>query len=172
MGTWERNLIGLTAAMVLLAPAIGGCSSDMSLSNIKLLPQADAFAASELSYSGRREEFALAPAAPIDLVGADGQCASAGSGIEPPSVTSNGVALQMTECEIVRRIGAPEQLNVGGNDRGEREVLLTYVNGQRPGIYRFRSGRLVSIERGPEPVSAARPHRSAPKAKRRSSSNS
>jgi hypothetical protein len=172
MGTWERKVIGPTAAVVLLAPMLGACSSDTSWTDVKLLPQMDSFTTNTLGYSGLKEEFALAPARPVDLVDASGQCAGAGSGIEPTSVTTSGVALQMTECEIIRRVGTPEQVNVGGNERGERAVVLTYVNGSRPGIYNFTGGRLVSIERGPEPVSAARPQRAAPKAKKRSSNNS
>ena len=59
----------------------------------------------------------------------------------------------MTECDVVRRAGAPEQLQIGADARGDRETVITYIRGPRPGIYRFVAGRLTSIERGPEPPS-------------------
>ena len=74
---------------------------------------------------------------------------------------SGGIALQMTECDVVRRAGAPEQLQVGADERGERAVVITYIRGPRPGIYRFNAGRLTSIERAPEAPGA----KAAPKAK-------
>jgi hypothetical protein len=67
----------------------------------------------------------------------------------------------MTECDVVRRAGAPEQLQVGADERGERAVVITYIRGPRPGIYRFAAGRLTSIERAPEPP----PSRPAPKSR-------
>ena len=52
----------------------------------------------------------------------------------------------MTECDVVRRAGAPDNIQVGSNERGERETVLTYARGTRPGLYRFAAGRLYSIE--------------------------
>ena len=69
----------------------------------------------------------------------------------------------MTECDVVRRAGAPEQLQIGADERGDRSVLITYVRGPRPGVYRFAAGRLVSIERAPEAPGA----KAAPKAKKK-----
>ena len=63
--------------------------------------------------------------------------------------------MQMTECDVVRRAGPVETIEAGVNARGERSVVLTYVRGPLPGIYRFASGRLVSIERAPAPPPAA-----------------
>jgi hypothetical protein len=74
-----------------------------------------------------------------------------------------GVALQMTECDVVRRAGAPERVELGANERGERAVVLTYARGPRPGVYRFAGGRLYSIERGPEPPAPARQQKAAAK---------
>ena len=62
-----------------------------------------------------------------------------------------GIGLGMSECEVVRRAGSPENLNVATDQHGERSVVLTYLRGTWPGIYRFNSGRLVSIERVAEP---------------------
>jgi hypothetical protein len=66
----------------------------------------------------------------------------------PPEVRTgpSGIALGMTECEVVRVAGYTERVEVGG-DRGQRLVTLTYMSGNRPGIYRFRDGRLVTMDR-------------------------
>ena len=84
----------------------------------------------------------------------------AAPGALPPEVRGGprGVALQMTECQVVGTIGYTDRVEIGANERGERTVTLTYLSGDRPGIYRFRSGRLVSMERVAEP---AQPRRSA-----------
>lgn len=58
-----------------------------------------------------------------------------------------GIALGMSECEVARRAGMPERVEVGADDRGERSVVLSYMRGERAGIYRFREGRLFTIER-------------------------
>ena len=111
----------------------------------------------------------LGPVAPDDLVDSSGRCAGAvvpaTSGDQPGNVSlpdagvpmiPAGIALEMSECDVVKRAGFPEQVNVGANERGERTVTLTYINGQRPGIYNFTSGRLTSMERAPEPPPSAR----------------
>jgi hypothetical protein len=61
-----------------------------------------------------------------------------------------GVGLGMSECEVVRMIGHTDRIEMTANERGQRAVVLTYVQGPRPGIYRFAGGRLVMIERSPE----------------------
>ncbi len=68
-----------------------------------------------------------------------------------------GIALDMTECEVVRIAGVTDRVEISANERGQRTAVLTYVTGSRPGIYRFVSGRLASIERGPEPPAPAKP---------------
>ena len=78
-----------------------------------------------------------------------------------------GISLQMTECEVVSRAGAPDNIEVGVNERGERAVALTFMRGARPGIYRFAAGRLNSIERGPEPPAPPKPQQKPPAKKPR-----
>jgi hypothetical protein len=51
----------------------------------------------------------------------------------------------------VRRAGPVEKIDIGADERGERTVVLTYLQGPSPGVYRFAGGRLVSIERTPGP---------------------
>lgn len=80
-----------------------------------------------------------------------------------PSV---GVALGMTECDVARSEGIAANVVIGANERGERDVTLTYIGGARPGIYRFTAGRLTSIERAPEPPKPERPQRSRNKPRR------
>ncbi len=62
-----------------------------------------------------------------------------------------GIALGMTECQAARRAGAPGNVNIGTGDKGERKVVLTYLSGPWPGIYRFGDGRLKEISRAPTP---------------------
>lgn len=99
----------------------------------------------------------LGPVTPDQLVGADGSCASAGD------AAGAGIALTMTECEVVSRAGAPEKVDISATERGERSVVLTYIRGARPGIYRFVGGRLTVIDRAPEPPAPPK----APKAKKK-----
>jgi hypothetical protein len=45
-----------------------------------------------------------------------------------------GIALGMTECQAVRRAGTPSNVSINGGDKGERNVVLTYLGGTWPGI--------------------------------------
>jgi hypothetical protein len=118
-----------------------------------------------------------APVAPEELVSADGRCApspKAAAAAPPPpdrpvgSITGDlarapmaapvsntpqflgGVALGMSECEVVRRAGPPATVNISAADQGGRRVVLSYVSGQWPGIYTFDSGRLKVVDRAPD----------------------
>jgi len=66
----------------------------------------------------------------------------------PPEVRNGprGIALEMTECQVVQLAGYTDRVEIGA-EGGRRSVTLTYMSGARPGIYRFRDGRLVSMER-------------------------
>ena len=68
----------------------------------------------------------------------------------------SAIALEMSECDVVKRAGFPERVEIGANERNERTATLTYIGGARPGIYVFVDGRLTSMERGPEPVDAGK----------------
>ena len=122
----------------------------------------------------------LGPARAEDLVDAQGNCAgapmaSAAAGVEgtstdpvtvPPNAAQalGGIGLQMTECDVVKRAGAPEKMELGTNQNTDRTLTLTYIHGSRPGIYGFVAGRLVTIERAPEPPEppkSAKPAKSA-----------
>ena len=162
-----RTACGLLGMLLL-----GACSGSNLLSNPgRLIPDTSTFANVRAT-----PEKTLTPITPADLVNADGQCAGGGEtaaatasaeggGGLPPALP--GVALEMTECEVVRRTGQPQEVQIGANERGDRTAVVVYRSGVRPGIYRFRAGRLVTIEAvaqsGPEPKKkpAKKPRRAA-----------
>lgn len=110
-----------------------------------------------------------------DLVGADGSCVgmaipeqtdSTAPGAMPAAVGTNGsFGIDSTECDVVRSAGIPSQTDINANERSERTVVLTYLGGSRPGVYRFTGGRLTSMERAPGPPPA--PPRAAKSSKKR-----
>ena len=160
-------------ALLLLGPVLAGCNSASDL----LSKDADWF-----SRSGRTfiknvsiETPPLSsdkPVAPDELVSADGACPGMGGGANaladgaagaPTPSTSGTVALGHTECDVVRGIGAPDNVSLSNNPRGDRVAVVSYSRGPRAGIYTFTAGRLTSIERAPEPV--AQPKGAKPKRK-------
>ncbi|HEX9320982.1 MAG TPA: hypothetical protein VF913_02515 [Xanthobacteraceae bacterium] len=84
---------------------------------------------------------------------------AAAPGAAPPTSPQlgRGIGLEMSECDVVRAVGYAGQAEISTGERGERSVVLTYLQGERAGIYRFVSGRLKSIERAPELPAAAKP---------------
>jgi hypothetical protein len=116
---------------------------------------------SELQESSRNRQLTAA-----DLVDANGACPplpapavapaqSAANGATPiptapeapPTLMGQGIALGMSECDVVYRAGAPSNLELGKNPNTERSLVLTYNSGPRPGIYRFTAGRLMAMDR-------------------------
>jgi hypothetical protein len=98
-----------------------------------------------------------------------GRTASVGPGALPPQVRGgpSGIALQMTECQVVQVAGYTDRVEIGANERGQRAVTLTYLSGDRPGIYRFIGGRLASMERVAEqPQQARKPQKPTKTAKK------
>jgi hypothetical protein len=95
------------------------------------------------------------------------QAGAAGNEQLPAQVRSGptGIALSMTECQVVSVAGYTNQIQIGANERGERTVVLTYMSGDRPGIYHFRGGRLVNMERVAVVEQPKRPQRPAKQAK-------
>ncbi|MGE5156949.1 MAG: hypothetical protein ACM3OF_02270 [Gemmatimonas sp.] len=170
--------------MLVLAPAIAGCSGASNIFDSDLLSKdADWF-----SRPGRLfiknvsiDAPPLTPNKPItpdDLVSAEGACpgmpapsapgdANASSDAVPgtPPPSAGTVALGHTECDVVRGIGAPDNVNISKNDRGDRLAVVTWTHGARAGIYTFTAGRLSSIEGVPEPPAPPRAAKSKSKAK-------
>jgi hypothetical protein len=134
-GSAQRFLFAFTSTL-----AVAACSG---------LPAAQDF----LPQAPKLEFRTLPPTRPIRalgpprLIGRDGSCAAPA---QQPEFSGGGIALDMSECDVVERAGPPENIDISTNARGQRMAVLTYLGGERPGIYRFVAGRLVSIERGPE----------------------
>jgi len=76
------------------------------------------------------------------------------------------IALDMTECDVVKRAGLADRVEIGTDAGGARTATLTYLRGTRPGIYHFAAGRLKSMERAPEPPPPPKPAQRSPRSKR------
>ena len=146
----RAGLMGVAAVVV------AACSGLPTVDD--LIPQAPKF---ELKTLPSNPSFR--PSRPPTLIGADGSCSGGDSG----EFTGGGIALEMSECDVVQRIGAPENVDISASPRGDRAVTLTYQRNERPGIYRFVAGRLKSIERvgePPQPEQPAKKSRARPRA--------
>jgi hypothetical protein len=93
---------------------------------------------------------AAAPAAPPPAAEAPGSAAASPSGAPPAddasSLLGTGIALGMSECEVVFRAGQPSSVQIGSTPGGDRTALLTYQSGPRPGIYHFLRGGLIQMD--------------------------
>ena len=136
----------------MLAFSLGACSADLSLNSVTFKPE------TVFSPSGWTTLSVPLKNDP-DLLNAEGQCSSAGS---DQAAVPLGIALHMTECEVVRLAGPVEKFEFGSDSRA-RLLVLTYLQGLHPGIYRFSGGRLVVIERRPSRAEASPPKRRAAK---------
>jgi hypothetical protein len=169
---WRANI---TAAAAL---ALASCSSDSGLFS-KSESKTDAtFALHQAPGSAAKQRAVRAD----DLIDASGRCAGEAAAApqalnftagpqagpatpnapppDPNAATATprtGVALGMTECEVVRTIGHTDRIEISTDQGGRRSVTLTYLQGPRPGIYRFVAGQLVSLERVDEAPGAAKP---------------
>jgi len=153
-------------ALALLAPLIAGCSgasmSDMFQSDL-LSRDADWFKRTGRLSIENVSAPPLNPDKPItanDLVSPEGMC----PGMTPPAgpadanasadgaaagtvpAVTGTVALGHTECDVVRAVGVPNNVNISKDDHGDRLAVLTYNQGPRAGSYTFDAGRLTSIE--------------------------
>jgi hypothetical protein len=165
----------LILALAITAPLLAGCSGTPEF----LSRDADWFSRSGRVFTKNIsiETPPLTPDKPVtpeDLISADGMCpgmgpppapadAATGPGGQaagPAPVAQGGtVALGHTECDVARGAGAPDNVSLSNNERGQRVAVLTYARGPRAGIYTFTAGRLSSIERAPEPVAEKKPPR-------------
>ena len=165
-----------------LALALAACSMDSGLFSKKDSKADATFALHQAPKTASTQRVVR----PDDLIDASGRCAgeapaapqalnfTAGPQSGPataqappdPSAAApaphTGVSLGMTECEVVRAIGHTDRIEIAANERGQRSVTLTYLQGARPGVYRFVGGQLVSLERVDEPPAPA----AKPKAKK------
>ncbi|WP_349644681.1 MULTISPECIES: hypothetical protein [unclassified Bradyrhizobium] len=150
--------------LLVTAPVLGGCGA--SLSDYSLKDQ-EWFSrpARMFNRAVSIETPPLSPTAPVaqaDLISADGACpgmapADANALAEGQPASTGSVALGHTECDVARAIGAPDNVNLSANERGDRVAVLTYSRGPRAGIYRFTAGRLTDVQGVAAPEPAARP---------------
>ena len=170
--------------LLLVAPLVSGCGSASDMFSSDLLSKdADWFSRSGRVFMKNVsiETPPLTPDKPVtpdDLISADGLCpgmappigagessalsdGAAAAPTTPPPATpapaTGTVALGHTECDVTRGIGAPDNVSLSNNPRGERLAVLTFLKGPRAGIYTFTAGRLSSIEKAPEPVAPPKP---------------
>jgi len=166
-----------TAAAVIVPPlALCGCS--MFDNTTSWFPKSFNFVAptSGYSYSQLDEARMNRPIAANDLVEPNGTCPRyvAQAPAQPPSADANagaaaaadtaaligsGIAIGMSECDVVARLGPPTAVNLGRNPDGDRSAVLTFNAGPRPGVYRFAAGRLTEMDRveAPPPPPASAP---------------
>src|ERR1043166_8675343 len=167
-------------AAAALAVALAACSADSGLFS-KSESKFDAVFANQAAKGDTKQRLARAD----DLIDANGGCAGQ-STAAPPALNftagaptrlaaphappprggrgralRTGVSLGMTECDVVRVLGHTDRIEIATNERGQRSVTLTYLTGERPGIYRFVGGQLTSLERADE---APAPKPAKPKA--------
>lgn len=162
----------LIVALVAVAPLLAGCSgTDLLSKDAQWFNTPSRLFIKNISI----ESPPLTPDKPVraeDLVSADGAC----PGMAPPPGPADAnasttapmggtVALGHTECDVVRGIGAPANVNLSNDAAGRRVAVVTWTTGPRAGIYTFTSGRLSSIEGNPEPQPV--PKGVKPKAKKK-----
>ena len=158
--------------MLCSALALGACA----------MPDFDSFRTPDaasmfrpLSVTGLKES-ASRPVTAEDLVDGEGRCAAATAnaatggdpaGAQPgvPLVPA-AITLEMTECDVVKRAGTADRVEVGASENRERTANLTFNAGSWPGIYHFVGGRLKSMERAPEVAAPVKPAKPKPKTKR------
>jgi len=168
-------------AVLTTAVALCGCgNSNFDTSGAWFSKPVDLFGSrGGYSYSNLNDTAKLErPITANDLIGANGACPVPPAPAAPPTPPQNaganpdgnaalsadvanliggGVAIGMSECEVMGRLGRPTALNFGNNPSGVRSVILTYDTGSRPGVYRFQAGRLTEMDRAqvappPEPA--------------------
>jgi hypothetical protein len=161
-------------ATLAIAVALGGCAKvDFDAGGAWFQKPLDVFGRkggytySELGEAKKQQR----PITANDLVDAGGACplpaapqaagSTAGPGpapaaapaAAPDSSIGGGVALGMTECEVVSHVGTPNSVQIGKNPNGDRTAVLTYNVGSQPGIYHFERGQLMEMDRVAAPPS-------------------
>lgn len=92
-------------------------------------------------------------AAPAPEVQAAGNPAPSSPGApDEAAQLRGGVAVGMSECDVIARVGHPASVNLGTNQNGDRTAVITFTGGPRPGAYHFVGGRLAEMDRVAEPA--------------------
>ena len=168
-----------------VALALGGCAN-VDLENkdawfskpFQIISRGGGYTFSELQDAKERAR----PITANDLVATNGSCPAPPSASQPApqqapvaaaanqpggaaptadtsALLSDGVALGMSECDVVFRAGAPSAVQIDKAPSGDRIAVLTFNTGPRPGIYHFQAGALMEFERvqvAPAPTQTAK----------------
>jgi hypothetical protein len=184
MGVREHSRVtgrpkgGAVLAALTVALLIGGCTDNTQ----SWFPKpANLLGSNNYTYASLGQTRLGRPVAAGDLVDANGGCPNYAAPASGPSANpgegqpadasaflGGGVALGMSECDVVARLGQATAVNLGTNPNGLRSAVLTYNAGPRPGVYRFEAGRLSEMDRveGPAPTAAPIPANKTAKKKR------
>lgn len=181
---------GRTACTIAALLMLGGCSSGSGLFGKSDSGTAHDFGLTRDWNLLAGDQARVRAVQPSDLVGPDGHCAeetaapsaalkfqagpdasrgdtSAARPETPAGPLPRGIGLGMTECEVVRAAGHMDKVEISANERGGRQVALTYLRGNHVDIYQFEDGRLKSIQRAPQAQAAdvpAKPRRNGTQA--------
>ena len=168
------------------ALALGSCANvDMENKDawfskpFQFVSRGGGYTFSELQESKARSQ----PITANDLVATNGSCppppavqqaapapaanqpGSAPAATDTGALLGGGIALGMSECDVVFRAGAPSAVQIGNAPNGDRTAVVTFNGGPRAGIYHFQSGALVEVERSqtaPAPTQTAKKKPAAP----------
>ncbi len=172
--------------------ALGGCA-DLDTGQswfakpFDLSGRGAGYSFSELSETKKQQR----PITPNDLVNGNGSCpapvapvaagpaapapgAAAGAPPGSPgapagdmsSLMGSGIALGMSECDVVLRAGQPSSVQIGSAPNGDRTAVLTFESGPRAGAYHFLRGALTeldSVAPAPAPPQVAKKKPAKPK---------
>ncbi len=150
----ESNRCGalLTLAMAGVLAGCGGTNFDTSGSWFS--KPLDVFGRNAgYTYSQLDETKQQRPITANDLVDANGACPTEAA----PDALGGGIAIGMSECDVVARVGPPSAANLSRTPNGDRITILTYQSGVRPGVYRFVAGRLKEMDRVEQPPPPPQP---------------
>jgi hypothetical protein len=162
-------------AALVIALSVAGCADDSQKLFAKPL---NLFGSNGYTYSSLGDTRQNRQLTTNDFVDANGACpnyvaptpaASPNPGDNPQAAADTaallggGVALGMSECDVVARLGQPTAVNLGSNPNGLRSAILTYDSGLRPGIYRFEAGRLSEMDRVEVPAPPPQPEKKTKK---------
>jgi hypothetical protein len=176
---FRANDIRIAVALA-VALAFGGCANvefenkDAWFSKpFQVVSRGGGYTFSDLQETRERAR----PITANDLVAANGSCpppravqqapaaaaanqpGSAPAAIDTDALLGGGIALGMSECDVVFRAGAPNAVQIGKNPNGDRTAVLTFNSGPRSGIYHFEAGALMEVERvqsAPAPAQTAK----------------
>jgi hypothetical protein len=133
----------------MLALLLGACSADLSLNSVTFKPETvfNPSGWTTLSVPLKNDP---------DLLSAEGQCSAAGS---DQKAVPLGIALHMTECEVVRLAGPVENSTSGQTAQVNACSCSPICKDPTRAFYRFSGGRLMVTERAPSLAEASPPKR-------------